>query len=230
MILAIDTSTDQASIALTSELELRAELTWVTGRNHSRQLSTSVRSLLSAADATVENLSGVVVAIGPGSFSGIRVALSAAKALCVALSIPIVGVGTLDVIAFAAPCAGRVLAVLPAGRSQLYGGLFDLETGFPRRIGDYHLSSPTELLRVADDETLLVGPGTDVLLVAAQAQELRTRGLPARFAVRRAAYLAELGEQRLREGLQDSVAELEPLYLRRSYAEEKHSVTPEGNA
>src|SRR5271165_3299520 len=109
MLLALDTSTNYASIALVQERKLLAELSWDCGQGHSQQLFQNVRWLLASRHASVGALTAVAVATGPGSFNGVRVALAAGKSLSFALQLPLYAVPTLDVIGWgAAGTAGRL--------------------------------------------------------------------------------------------------------------------------
>lgn len=228
MILAIDTSTDQASVALVEGDALLAEVTWVAPGNHSRRLSGAIGYLLELAGAAQSDLSAIAVAIGPGSFSGVRVGLSAAKGLALGLGIPLVGVATLDVIALPAlALSSQALSLMPAGRGLVFAALFENEHGIPHRAGEYLLISLSDAADLAGERTLLVGSAAAEVADVALAEGKRLRVLAPTLSVRRAAHLAELGRFRLERGVQDSLADLEPLYLRKSSAEEKRGPRPE---
>ncbi|GAI71322.1 unnamed protein product, partial [marine sediment metagenome] len=92
MQLAIDTSTDTASLALVQDNEVLAELTWHCGQNHTTQLLPHLAHLLNQAKLNLQSASGIIVAKGPGRFDGLRVGISTAKGLAFSLSIPIVGI------------------------------------------------------------------------------------------------------------------------------------------
>ena len=102
MILAIDTATRMASIALYDATGVLAEETWRSQNNHSVELMPAVMRLVERQQKTLSDISGVAVSLGPGSFTGLRSGLSLAKGLCLALQTPIVGVPTLQVTAYAA--------------------------------------------------------------------------------------------------------------------------------
>ena len=121
MELAIDSSPRYASLALSLEGQMLQEATWRAGQNHSVELAPAVQRLLEAAHSTPSGLKAVFVAKGPGGFSALRVGMSFAKSLAVALKLPLVAVGTLDI--EAAPYWGLglpVWAVLDAGRARWY--------------------------------------------------------------------------------------------------------------
>ncbi len=100
MQLAIDTSTDTASLALVQDSEVLAELTWRCGQNHTIELLPRLAHLLNQTKLSLQSTSCIIVAKGPGSFNGLRVGVSLAKGLAFGLGIPIVGVSTLEVAAY----------------------------------------------------------------------------------------------------------------------------------
>ena len=100
MQLAIDTSTDTASLALVQDSEILAELSWRCGQNHTTTLLPYLTSLLSQTGLKLGSVTGIIVARGPGSYNGLRVGISTAKGLALSLGISIVGVSTLAVAAY----------------------------------------------------------------------------------------------------------------------------------
>src|SRR5437763_14280882 len=97
LLLALDTSTRQASLAICTEDERLGEYTWHVGNNHSVELLDRIRRIVVECNKTMQEIDGVAVATGPGSFNGVRVAVSAAKALAFSLQKPIGGGSTLDI-------------------------------------------------------------------------------------------------------------------------------------
>jgi tRNA threonylcarbamoyladenosine biosynthesis protein TsaB len=234
LLLALDTSTRQASIALCSENELYGEYSWHVGNNHSVELLESIRHLLAECQVTFQDLDAIAVATGPGSFNGVRVALATAKALAFSLQKSLIGVPTLDVIAAQQQqWRGPVCAVLEAGRSELYAScyLFDeqhTDTGdliyTLRRVSDYLLLAPSQLAHhlqaqgQIDQNVPLLFAGE--LSVASRQTLYASMQEKSRFvygmqASRQASLLARLAVQRLREGKEDDPLVIEPLYLRR---------------
>ena len=239
LLLALDTSTRQASIALSDESTLYGEYTWQVGNNHSVMLD-RVQRLVTECGNSMQDIDGVAVATGPGSFNGLRVAVSAAKALAFALQKPLVGVSTLDIIAAQQQqWRGPVCAILEAGRSDLYAACYifdelynDGEITYDlRRLSDYLLLTPQHLASYIKERlSLWVGvPGERQLppflfcgeLSEASRQALYSQ-MPAESlfanhlqATRRASVLALLALQRLQNGEVDDPLLLEPLYLRR---------------
>src|SRR5215469_15859579 len=124
MLLALDTSTHRASLALCQDGELLVEYTWDVGASHSVELLRRVEWLVHERGLNLSQLGAVATATGPGSFTGVRVAVTVAKSLAFGLNIPLIGVSTLDIIAYSQATAGYpVCALMDAGRGELYAAL-----------------------------------------------------------------------------------------------------------
>ncbi len=179
LLLALDTSTRQASVALCTEQTLLAEYTWQVGNNHSVELLERIQRLFAECDTPMQTLEAIAVATGPGSFNGLRVALTTAKSLAFALHKPLVGISTLDIIAAAhREWPGPICAILEAGRSELYAACYTFEqtasdlsgdtsaasnngsdsmqsysqTSQMRRLSDYSLLSPQAMSLVLQEQ------------------------------------------------------------------------------
>ena len=141
MELCIDTSTRYASVAVSMDGAIAAQLSWRSARNHSVELVEALRLVMERSRVAMDDLDAVFVARGPGGFSALRVGISFAKSLAMATGAPLVGVGTLDAEALPYLESGRpVCAAIEAGRRALYVGLYDQEaprrrrrSGVPRR-------------------------------------------------------------------------------------------------
>lgn len=210
MELSIDTASELASIALSNEGVLVAEMTWRCRRNHTVELLPSVEKLFSHVGASKDDVSAVFVCIGPGMYTGLRVGVTTAKALAQALAVPIVGVGRLELDAYPhAAFDGDIVAVHKAGRGELAWAAF---RGGPwREVAPPILSKPEELGGALSEQTLFVGEIDDVLV--GKLGKLAVVASPA-ASVRRAGALAELAYRRLASGQADEVALLVPVYLR----------------
>ncbi|GER89400.1 tRNA (adenosine(37)-N6)-threonylcarbamoyltransferase complex dimerization subunit type 1 TsaB [Dictyobacter vulcani] len=237
LLLALDTSTRFASVALCSENELLGEYTWYAENNHSVDLLERIQAMTVERQLSLQQLDAVAVATGPGSFNGVRVALAAAKALAFSLQKPLVGVGTLDVIAAQQQqWRGPICAVLEAGRTELYAACYlSREQGSAeaevvyrqQRVGEYFLGTPEHLLehlktQLADwpvpvsEPVLFCGEMKPVSRQALQ-QGMAGQGWirDGLLSTRHASVLAQLAMQRLQDGHTDDPLLLEPLYLRR---------------
>jgi tRNA threonylcarbamoyladenosine biosynthesis protein TsaB len=214
MLLAIDTSTHTIGMALYDGVQVLGEIAWVNQDYHTAQLAPAVNQLLTWAGLDGQDLRVVAVAIGPGSFTGLRVGLALAKGMALARYIPIIGIPTLDVLAAAQPiCDLQLLAVLHAGRGRLAVGRYQ------SRSGAWKPDGPIEVL--AFDE--LLGKFTEPLVMCGElSKEQRAQILhdykkvilasPAR-SLRRPSFLAELAWRRWRSGKVDDPATLSPIYL-----------------
>ena len=240
LLLALDTSTRQASVALCDEHTLYGEYTWQVGNNHSVELLARVQRLLAECGSSMQAVDGVAVATGPGSFNGVRVALAAAKALAFVTQKPLVGVSTLELIAAQQrQWRGPVCSILDAGRSDLYAACYIFDeidnngeiTYRARQLSDYLILTPQHLAEYLGEHlSVWVGvPGERQLppfLFCGELSEVSRQVLQAQLAgksmfvsdlqsTRHASVLAQLALQRLLDGSIDDPMLLEPLYLRR---------------
>ena len=212
MLLAIDTSTRNAGIALADAggrvISCRS---WHSAVNHTAELMPAVAQTLAAAGLTVHDLAGIAIALGPGGFSALRVGMSVAKGLAIAAGKPLVGIGTLDLEAWPYRDSGLpVCALLDAGRGEVAAAIF----AAGQRTRPDRICPPDELPAEGEEATLFCGEG-----LAAHAELLRQRlGRRAVIAgnapAARLYALAALGQQRLAAGDVDDVATLQPYYLR----------------
>jgi tRNA threonylcarbamoyladenosine biosynthesis protein TsaB len=219
MLLALDTSTSYAALALSEEGKLLAELNWHVGQRHSTELFARLTWLLEQQDVPMAALDGVAVATGPGSFNGVRVGLAAAKALAFALGRPLYGVPTLDVIGWGAAVVREpIWALLDAGRGQVYAAEYTTRAPSAANwapVDGYHILTPAELAARVTQPVIFCGEWRDETRAALrQALGAKAR-LTSTLATRRGSWLVELALARAAAGRQDDPAALEPLYLRR---------------
>lgn len=205
-LLAIDTSSDRAGLAL-FDGEALHECAWPADRRQTTEVPPRIADLLGRAGLTPADLGGVAVAIGPGTFTGLRVGLSLAKGLAMAASLPIVGVPTLDATALPWLLAGRpVVAVLPAGRGRLVWQRF-----VPGEVSAPVNGTPAELLEALGEVDAVVGELPKSLreaLGGASAPLLAEPGMASRIGA-----VARLGWDALAAGGADDLATLEPIYI-----------------
>jgi len=212
MLLALDTSTALAGVAL-YDGTLRAEATWHAGRNHSVQVMPTAVRLLEDQGLGPGDLTAVAVAIGPGSYTGVRVGLALAKGLAIARRLPLLGVCTLDVLAAPFLAAGRpVRPALDAGRRRFATALYEREgDALVRRepIAGVDLAELVTLLR----PPLLVTGDLDAAARAAIAGAAGVEVASPAAALRRAGFLAELAWRRVAADGGSDPASVEPIYL-----------------
>lgn len=216
MLLAIDTATRWMGLALHDGSAVVAEQGWRSGNTQTMEMAPAIERLWARAGITADELSGIAVAIGPGSYTGLRIGLGFAKGLALANGTLLVGVPTLDVIAASVPKMRRpLIVVIEAGRTRVTAGEF----GWQGRAGWQLVNKAdnytwADLLEKVADKVMFTGE-----ITAEAATMIRTarRGfglVDAPGRVRRAGQLAELGWQRLKRGDVDSSAKITPLYLR----------------
>jgi tRNA threonylcarbamoyladenosine biosynthesis protein TsaB len=210
--LAIDTSTDVAGLALSEDGELLAELTWRSQRNHSRQLLPTLELLLGRLGLSRSDLGAIYVCVGPGSYAGLRVGVSTAKALAYGLSLPLVGVGRLaaDASPLAATGGPAVYAVQAAGRADLAWAAYS-------RRGDGLIEAVAPRLGPAASLVEAIRSGAIACgeIDAGLAEALAAKGVArAAASASRVVSVAVLGYDRLRAGDLDDADSLVPVYLR----------------
>jgi tRNA threonylcarbamoyl adenosine modification protein YeaZ len=217
MQLAIDTSTNTASLALAQDHEVIAELSWYCGQNHSTQLLPSLAHLLAQTGTSLQSISGIIVARGPGSFNGLRVGVSTAKGLAFSLGIPIAGISSLEADAYQHAETGLpVCPIFNAGRGEIATAIYQRRSNKWCQLAAEHITTVETLCSQITTQTIFCGEFAPLIATQLRKQ-LGRRAIIATPAarVRRAAFLAELGQQRLVAGNYDSPATLQPLYLRR---------------
>ena len=192
LLLALDTSTSTAGVAVYDGRQVLSETTWRAGREHSTRLMIEIDAALSRVGHAASDLTGLVVARGPGSYTGVRVALSVAKGMAAALGVPLWGVGSLDVLAHAAGQVDLMIrAVLEAGRGRFATAAYlDGQCTEPARLAT--LDELTRVLAGASDQVLVVGE----LSHEARARlgtETSVRLASPAACLRRSGFLAELG-------------------------------------
>ena len=214
MLLAVDTSTRNVGVALYNGISVLSEVTWISKNHHTIELGPAVADSLKRVGAEPSDLSAVSVAIGPGSFTGLRIGLAFAKGLALSCRIPLLGIQTLDALVAAQPVSNNLLAaVLEAGRSRLGVGWYQNDGRNWKMTGELQnltvdsfieqLTKPVMVCGELGENLLdrLDGLGEDVI-VASPAQSTR-----------RPAYIAELAWRRWRKGDSDDPALLKPIYL-----------------
>jgi tRNA threonylcarbamoyladenosine biosynthesis protein TsaB len=235
MLLAIDTATRTASVALYDETGIIGEATWRARENHTTSLMPELQRLMALSGTRIEKVQVVAVAIGPGSFTGLRIGLSVAKGLALARGVPVIGVPTLDGLAQAfAQQSLPVWAVLEAGRGKYATARFTVRRGHAKRVGDYTVGDAETLAGVisnaaseaADPDSgrkaarqkggsSLVCGEVDATLRSTLIARLQERVVLATAAnsTRRAAYMGELAWQRWQTNRMNDLGTLAPYYL-----------------
>ena len=221
LILGIESSAKAASAALCRDGELIAQYYQCAGLTHSRTLLPMAEELLHGTDTALGDLDGVAVAVGPGSFTGVRIGVAAVKGLCFGAEKPAAGVSTLEAMAWnglAAAPGEIVCCCMDARRGQVYNALFEISDGAPaRRVPDraVTLEELAAELRGYGRAVFLTGDGAQLALGALSAAGLSCRLAPGPLLMQSA-----WGVCMAARGLEMQSAEkLLPVYLRLSQAE-----------
>ena len=220
-ILGIDTSTPIGSVALIDGNNLVAEHTLNIVQAHSSRLMPAIDGILKWSDITADDLDGCAVGIGPGSFTGIRIGVATIKSLCYALDKPIVGVSTLEAVAYNLRWTnGTICPLLDARRSEIYGAIFQGGTEWQRLSEDLCLPIDAFLDRldthISPNRPInFIGDGLSTYGDAVR-EKLGEKAdfADAIFNVPRGATIAHLGAQRLQNGDIDDYWTLVPNYVR----------------
>ena len=222
-ILALETSAKAVSAAITEDGRVLASGYQDTGLTHSRTLMPIVEHLFQNTGLSPESVDAIAVAVGPGSFTGIRIGVSAAKGLAFALDKPAVGVSTLAAMARnAAFAGGLIVCAMDARRQQVYNALFAAEDGVLTRLTPdraVSLADLAEELRGDPRPKTVVGDGAAMCADFLEAAGVPCRLAPPHLVMQNAMSVALEAEGQAARGGLVSAQDLAPVYLRPPQAE-----------
>lgn len=232
-ILALETSAKACSAAVTEDGFVLASCYQNTGLTHSRTLMPMVDAMLKNAGLAGDELGAIAVAAGPGSFTGIRIGVAAAKGLAFALQIPCAGVSTLEAMALGlAHVDGLIICAMDARRSQIYNALFEAKNGSLTRLTEDRpiaLASLAEDLRNDPRPKITVGDGGALCREFLESAGIPCRPAPQRLAQQNAVGVALAAEKMAAEKKLISPQALVPVYLRPAQAERLKDRTKKEN-
>lgn len=222
-ILALETSAKSVSAAVVENGAVLCSAYQNTGLTHSRTLMPLVDGMLRAADLTCADMGLIAVSHGPGSFTGLRIGVSAAKGLAWTLELPCCGVSTLLAMAQnLRHMDATVICAMDARRNQVYNAVFRAEKGQLRRLCEDRaigLAQLAEELQNDSSHKIVVGDGAQLCCTYLQQQGIECRLAPAALVMQNAVGVALAAEELAAEGQTVSAHELVPVYLRLSQAE-----------
>jgi tRNA threonylcarbamoyladenosine biosynthesis protein TsaB len=216
-LLGIETATMVGSVAIVDQVDVVASYLWNIESAHSEHLMVAIEQILADASLSLQELDGVAVSIGPGSFTGLRIGLSTAKGLCYATGLPLVTVPTLDALASRLVfCKYQVCPMLDARKGEVYASIYQTADGEISRLCPPEAISPELLLRKISQSTVFSGKGAIVY----RDSLLKSLGEKAYFAPPElnspdAAAVARLGFSALQNGETAELFPVEPFYLRK---------------
>ena len=217
MQLTIDTSSQKVGIALSLNDSIIGANSWYSQENHTRELTPGIKKLLEQNETNMNDIDCIYVARGPGSFNGLRVGMSFAKGLALALKVPLIGISTLTAEAYLH--AGQESPVCPlheAGRGEVAAALYQRVNGVWRILKEEHITTVDCLFTETSGETVFCGEITEKLTTELRkifGQAIYIAPLPE--SICRAVLIARLGWQRMTRKDYDNIITLQPLYLRR---------------
>lgn len=229
-VLGIDTSGLVASVAIVEENQLLSEFTINYKKTHSQTLMPMMNDMFQACGIQTSDMDAIAVASGPGSFTGLRIGAATAKGMAQGLKKPLIGIPTLDGLANNVYHASHFLIcpIMDARRNQVYTASYKRQNGQLKRLTDYRAIPIEQLLQEVqqqEDPILFLGDGVDVY------QEIIKKTLPTNSYQwvhtsnnrQRAATIASLGMQLVKEGKTQNYMEFVPFYLRPSQAEREYA-------
>lgn len=213
MLLAVDTSNEWMGLAVYDGKQVIGERAWRSSQHHTVELAPAIQELLTQCNLTMEKINALGVAIGPGSFTSLRVGLALAKGLAFARGIPLIGIPTLDILAHAQPMSELPLAVaIHAGRGRYALGWYKNIRGAWQAEGPARVVSVEALKDEVQSPSLVCGEFTDEVRQKIESNK-NAQLTSMEDSQRKPAVLAKLAWMRLQNGDVDDVASLAPIYL-----------------
>lgn len=223
-ILSVDTSSNVASVAICDDEKLVCEIIVNNKKTHSQTLMPMIDSALKQSGLEISDIDLLVSANGPGSFTGLRIGVSAVKGLAHAAGIPVVGVSTLEAMAYNLPfCEYIISPIMDARRQQVYNAVYEWQNGELLKIKEPRALSLDELIEELiklDKKVVFLGDGVDVHKAYIQ-EKMADKAVfaPVCANEQRASGLAVAAKKLYDEGKAVSFYELAPIYLRKPQAE-----------
>lgn len=225
MLLAIDTSTRQLSLALHDGHSLIAEHTWVSNNNHTIQLAPAIQEIFERTETSITNLTALAVAIGPGSYTGLRIGVAMAKGIALTHRLPLVGLTSLDVLAAGQPyyqSGAGLIATVQAGRGRIIVNTYRWRKSQWQTHTEPRIMTWQELIDSIDGKAFITGEidekGYELINALEGDEETRTITIvPGAGRLRRAGFMAEMALEQLNEAEDLSQFEPElvlPIYLK----------------
>ncbi len=214
MLLAVDTSTAQVGLALYDGAQVISESAWRSNQHHTVELAPAVAEILARSGIMMEDITVLGVAIGPGSFTSLRVGLSLVKGLALARNLPLIGIPTLDIYAAAQPASRLpLLTAIQAGRRRLAVGLYKSTKNGWQAKGPARVVDVNGLISEIQSPTIVCGEFTAEDRHQLDKEEANVKLVSPAGSVRRPSVLAELAWKRWQKGEVDDDATLAPIYL-----------------
>lgn len=226
LVLAIESSSHVAGAAVADDNKVISEFTLNRGLTHSESLMTLLDNVMKMGDVDVADIDLFAASKGPGSFTGLRIGIATIKGLAQAVDKPVIGVNTLDGLAYNIQYADHLICpIMDARRQQVYTSLYEYVDGRLSRLEEYMAIPLDELMEdllKRDREVIFLGDGVGVYR---EVIEERMKGqalfVPAPFREQRASSIASIAIDLAKRGHVEDFRHLTPFYLRKSQAEQR---------
>lgn len=218
MLLAIDTATSKIGIALYNGVEVLHEAVWQSPYRHTVELAPAIEEALHRTNLSMDDLEAIGLAIGPGSYTGLRIGAAVAKGIALARKLALVAVPTFDILAavFPADPELQMAVVIEAGRSRLAVGWYEVQDGVWQSAKEPELFTPKELSKAIRTPTLVCGElDEDLRKILGRKHKNVILTSPA-ASLRRPAFLAEIAWESWQKGEISDPESIAPVYLQTS--------------
>lgn len=224
-ILALDTSTNVATAAILEDDVIIGEYSCNKGKTHSQRLMPMIQSLFEAVGLNAADMDAYAASIGPGSFTGLRIGVTTVKAMAFAAQKPVVSVYTLDALAYnLAGSKAIICPVIDARNNQVFTAAYKFSGHKLERLTDYlgiHINELADILAAMEGEIIFLGDAAKTHKTFFEERlGNRVAVAPPNNALARAASVAVLAGEALKEGIQENCYDMKPFYLRKSQAEQ----------
>ncbi|MDP2921751.1 MAG: tRNA (adenosine(37)-N6)-threonylcarbamoyltransferase complex dimerization subunit type 1 TsaB [Candidatus Omnitrophota bacterium] len=213
-ILGIDTSSKFLNIALAEDSDIIKEESFLLDRTHSSELVPKIKELLKRSRVLVKKIDAFVIGLGPGSFTGLRIGVSAVKGFGIATGKPCIGVASIDAIALNAVKDGvAIIPVIDAKREQVYAAIYCKKGGRLERKTEYLLLSVEKLMKKVKGRAVFLGDGLVLYKDKIKSLNKEAVFLEDKYWYPCAGNLIKLGLSKIKKAKKPDLAKLVPLYL-----------------
>ncbi|OIO37669.1 MAG: tRNA (adenosine(37)-N6)-threonylcarbamoyltransferase complex dimerization subunit type 1 TsaB [Candidatus Omnitrophica bacterium CG1_02_49_10] len=224
-ILAVDTSSRMLCVAIADGDRIISSHNRLIGFEHSKMLVPAIEGLLKKSSLKIGGIDAFAVGLGPGSFTGLRIGVSAMKGYAFALERPITGVSTLDALALRLESSADgkdIYTVIDAKRQNIYWCRYRFENGKMKRVTSYLLTPPEKMIKSVKSKSVFLGDAIDVYgRDIKKALKAKAAFLDKGYWYPKAEYIARLGYEKLRRGQSYDVDTIAPMYMHSKYCQVK---------
>ncbi len=225
-VLAVDTSSVIAAVAVMEDGVILGEYILNNIKKHSQKLIPMISGIMEDIDFIPKDIDVFAVCTGPGSFTGLRIGITTVKAMAYAVQKPVVGITSLDILAFNLPMTDKLICpIIDARNNQVYTAVYLWKDGKQKRISDYmgiHINELADLLKLKNKGVIFTGDAVDIYkeyFIGRLAENCMIS--PGSHRLQRASILALLAFEGMSVGLGQKSEDIVPFYLRKSSAEIK---------